>query len=288
MEIHSACDLLDDETDDSVAAYERLAFGRLSLADASSPEALADIVTPPAHASARSRQAQRSVNDISIHYRIVDDKFVQYLIQFSSNSQPFVSRYSELEHFHRQMICRFPELKTESAFPRKRFWGNFSPNVLKTRADQFCCYFHHLLNARNCIYRQSAIFRDFFISTQRSKYRQCLSDHDYESALNYLFPVQDFLECLEIICPDQLVNLSLICLCNWKAGQADTANLYSQKTLSFITSNAKTLSAKHYAPLVQECISIVSNIRQHHGDGDVIRKVEEKLLTMRASYTDQS
>ena len=29
MEIHSACDLLDDETDDSVAAYERLAFGRL-------------------------------------------------------------------------------------------------------------------------------------------------------------------------------------------------------------------------------------------------------------------
>ena len=168
------------------------------------------------------------------------------------------------------MICRFPELKTESAFPRKRFWGNFSPNVLKTRADQFCSYFHHLLNARNCIYRQSAIFRDFFISTQervlfvllrtsqyrlyflqtiveypskRSKYRQCLSEHDYESALNYLFPVQDFLECLEIICPDQLgteinyftseytdinlsVNLSLICLCNWKAGQADTANLY--------------------------------------------------------------
>ena len=81
-------------------------------------------------------------------------------------SQPFVSRYSELEHFHRQMICRFPELKTESAFPRKRFWGNFSPYVLKTRADQFCSYFHHLLNARNCIYRQSAIFRDFFISTQ--------------------------------------------------------------------------------------------------------------------------
>ena len=31
MEIHSACDLLDDETDgDSVLAYERLAFGRLS------------------------------------------------------------------------------------------------------------------------------------------------------------------------------------------------------------------------------------------------------------------
>ena len=141
-----------------------------------------------------------------------------------------MSRYSELEHFHRQMICRFPELKTESAFPRKRFWGNFSPHVLKTRADQFCSYFHHLLNARNCIYRQSAIFRDFFISTQewviwmlkrlfthfvfspailkyppkRSKYRQCLSEHDYESALNYLFPVQDFLECLEIICPDQL------------------------------------------------------------------------------------
>ena len=31
MEIHSACDLLDDETDQSVLAYECLAFGRLSL-----------------------------------------------------------------------------------------------------------------------------------------------------------------------------------------------------------------------------------------------------------------
>jgi len=62
--------------------------------------------------------------------------------------------------------------------------------------------------------------------------------------------------------------------------------LYSQKTLVFITTNAKTLAASHYASLVSECISIVATIRQHHGDGEIIQKVEQKLLTMRAAYTD--
>jgi len=295
MEIHSACDLLDDETDgDSVLAYERLAFGRLSLADTGAqpgtPEQstlIADLATPPAHESSRARQNIEATKAITVQYRIYDDH-VQYLIQFNTNSRPFITRYSELECLHRQLIARYPELKTESVFPRKRFWGHYSPSVLKKRADQFSCYFHHLINARNCIYRQASIFRDFFISEQRSKYRQCLARHDYEAALNYLFPIQDFLEELDIICADQLVNLSLICLCNWKAGQSETANLYSQKTLVFITTNAKTLAAKHYAPLVTECISIVANIRQNHGDGEVIRKVEEKLLTMRASHTNQS
>ena len=42
---------------------------------------------------------------------------------------------------------------------------------------------------------------------KRSKYRQCLARHDYEAALNYLFPIQDFLEELDIICADQLGNV---------------------------------------------------------------------------------
>ena len=85
------------------------------------------------------------------------------------SSRPFITRYSELECLHRQLIARYPELKTESVFPRKRFWGHYSPSVLKKRADQFSCYFHHLINARNCIYRQASIFRDFFISEQASR-----------------------------------------------------------------------------------------------------------------------
>ena len=91
MEIHSACDLLDDETDQSVAAYERLAFGRLSLTDAalsaSSPDlsvsssARADLITPPQHETAAARRRCQPVH-ISVQYRIFDDH-VQYLIQFT-------------------------------------------------------------------------------------------------------------------------------------------------------------------------------------------------------------
>jgi len=287
MEIHSACDLLDDETDQSVAAYERLAFGRLSLSDLDPNPAqvathAADLMTPPQHETA---QRNRQPVHISVQYRIFDDH-VQYLIQFNPDSRPFITRYSELENFHRLMVKRFPELKHECAFPRKRFWGYYDSKVLKARATQFQAYFCHLTTARNGIYRHAALFREFFIDEQRSKYRQCLVKHDYAEALNHLFPVQDFLESLDIVCADQLVNLSLICLCNWKACQSETANLYSQKTLVFITTNAKTLAASHYASLVSECISIVATIRQHHGDGEIIQKVEQKLLTMRAAYTD--
>ena len=84
MEIHSACDLLDDETDQSVAAYERLAFGRLSLSDLDPNPAqvathAADLMTPPQHETA---QRNRQPVHISVQYRIFDDH-VQYLIQFN-------------------------------------------------------------------------------------------------------------------------------------------------------------------------------------------------------------
>ena len=97
-------------------------------------------------------------------------KSPRLLVEYFNNlSRPFITRYSELECFHRQLIARYPELKTESVFPRKRFWGHYSPSVLKKRADQFSCYFQHLINARNCIYRQASIFRDFFISEQATR-----------------------------------------------------------------------------------------------------------------------
>jgi len=39
---------------------------------------------------------------------------------------------------------------------------------------------------------------------KRQKYRECLVEKNFEAALNYLYPIQDILEELEIVCADHL------------------------------------------------------------------------------------
>lgn len=126
------------------------------------------------------------------------------------------------------MIIRHPELAADIPFPRKRFFGNFNSSMLMKRTQQFRSYFLHILNGKNFKYRNSHIFRDFLISDQerclyqenfiskmrrlifvntpkkRQKYRECLVEKNFEAALNYLYPIQDILEELEIVCADHL------------------------------------------------------------------------------------
>lgn len=106
-------------------------------------------------------------------------------------------------------------------------------------------------------------------------------DKNFEAALNYLYPIQDVLEELEIVCADHLVTLSLICLCNAKSKQDEAALLYSKKTLSFVTSNSRVISQQLYRPLLQECVSIVAKIKEisepNKESTTTIEKVEERL-----------
>ena len=81
-------------------------------------------------------------------------------------SRPIITRYSQLESFHRKMIIRHPELAADIPFPRKRFFGNFNSSMLMKRTQQFRSYFLHILNGKNFKYRNSHIFRDFLISDQ--------------------------------------------------------------------------------------------------------------------------
>jgi REP element-mobilizing transposase RayT len=268
MEILSECDLLDDQNESDLDAYQRLAFGRLRLTE--------DDIS--CHVSSNKTEIS-----ISVRYRIIQNDHVQYIIELSPQSRPFITRYSELESFHRQMITRFPELSEQIAFPRKRFFGNFAASTLMKRTEQISCYITHLLNSKNFKYRNSNIFIDFFISKQRKAYRECLAEKNYEAALNYLYPIQDTLEKLEVTCSDHLVALSLICLCNAQARQEETALMYSQKTLLFVTTNARFLSNKIYAPLLTECVSIVARIRElndpNNDSNATISKVQAKLHT---------
>lgn len=272
MEILSECDLLDDQNDGDLVAYQRLAFGRLRLTE--------DDIS--CHST-----SNKTIISISVRYKIIQNDHVQYIIEFSPDSRPFITRFSELESFHRQMISRFPELKDQIAFPRKRFFGNFNPSILMKRTEQFSNYLTYLLNSKNFKYRNSNIFIDFFIGVQRKAYRECLADRNYEAALNYLYPIQDTLEKLEVTCADHLVALSLICLCNAQAEQEETALMYSQKTLVFVTSNARFLSNKIYSPLLTECVSIVAKIREISDPGNdsaiTISKVHEKLHRVQVS-----
>lgn len=266
MEIVSEVDLLDDQTDRDLESYQRLAFGRLRLTDD-------DLSQHPTTAQKKNIQ-------IRVRYKLIKNEYVQYIIEFSPQCRPFITRYSELETFHRKMILRHPELAHDIPFPRKRFFGNLNPSTLMKRTEQFAAYFNHILNEKHFKYRNSHLFRDFLISEQRSAYRACLVEKNFEAALNYLYPIQDTLEELEIVCADHLVTLSLICLCNAKSDQEEAAVLYSKKTLSFVTANARHLSNKLYLPLLQECVSIVAKIKeisQPNKAYATIEQVEEKL-----------
>merc|ERR1719192_1853462 len=53
------------------------------------------------------------------------------------------------------------------------------------RTEQFRSYFSHILNGKNFKYRNSHTFRDFLISDQRQKYRECLVEKNFEAALLY-------------------------------------------------------------------------------------------------------
>jgi len=272
MEIVSEVDLLDDhQLDRDLDSYQRLAFGRLRLTE--------DDLSH--HPSSTQRAIQKPKNDITVRYKVIASEYVQYTIQLSSQSRPIITRYSQLESFHRKMIIRHPELAADIPFPRKRFFGNFNSSMLMKRTQQFRSYFLHILNGKNFKYRNSHIFRDFLISDQRQKYRECLVEKNFEAALNYLYPIQDILEELEIVCADHLVTLSLICLCNAKSKQDEAALLYSKKTLSFVTSNSRVISQQLYRPLLQECVSIVAKIKEisepNKESTTTIEKVEERL-----------
>lgn len=76
-------------------------------------------------------------------------------------------------------------------------------------------------------------------------------------------PILDLLEILELVCADRVTALTLICLCNAKSGQVDTAKMFSQRTLQLITSNSKIFSAKKYSSLISEAISVAGKVSSH-------------------------
>ena len=56
-----------------------------------------------------------------------------------------------------------------------------------------------------CLGQQHVASLDFFETPlKRQKYRDCLVEKNFEAALNYLYPIQDILEELEIVCADHL------------------------------------------------------------------------------------
>ena len=103
--------------------------------------------------------------------------------------------------------------------------------------------------------------------------------------MNDLYPILDILECLSLVCADRLTCLTLICLCNAKASQDSAAHLYAQKTLKFITQNAKTLSDPNFSALVTECVKIAAKVNSVADDGldlltDKITNGETKISNL--------
>ena len=91
-----------------------------------------------------------------------------------------------------------------------------------------------------------------------------------------MHPILDVLEGLSLICADRLTCLTLLCLCNAKSEQESTALLFAQRTLQFITQNAKALADPHYSALVSECVTIAAKVKaisEDEGDKEEIESL---------------
>jgi len=248
MENLGESEFLGNDGDEDLLAYNQLAFGRLRLDEDSH-------LPSPMYKHVQVRVTYKLESKPSKH--------VAFLIEFASVSRPFQTRYSALERFHRHMCRHYPELREEIPFPKKRLRKNFDQAVIMKRIELIALYFDHLLNGRDFKYRDSSTLKDFLIRDLRMKYRSALRSELFEQALNNLMPILDLLEILELICADRVTALTLICLCNAKSGQVDTAKMFSQKTLQLITSNSKIFSAKKYSSLISEAISVAGKVSSH-------------------------